>query len=139
MATPIEKRQRRVGLMMAGGLLVLGTALGALLNRSGLPPMVTFVVLLATLLAATAATLLAATAATLPWWRLLDHMQRDAQYVSWYWGGTVGAITALAALFAFTGADSAMTRGAIVLMVGQAIGFGVFWLGWRLRFGGTER
>jgi ABC-type Fe3+-siderophore transport system permease subunit len=131
MAREIEKRQRKLGLLMAGGMAIIGVVMSALLREGGLPPAVAFVALLAIFCAAILA--------TLPWWRLLDHMQRDAQYVSGYWGGSVGAITAFAALFAFSGAESELTRGALLVLVGQAAGFFVFWLGWRLRSGGGER
>lgn len=71
-------------------------------------------------------------AAGLPWWRKLDDLQRTGQLSAWYWGGQTGGLTVLLALVAFTG-KSDYSRGALALLVGEFIGFSIFWLFWRLR------
>lgn len=71
-----------------------------------------------------------------PWWRKLDDVQRTGQMVSWYWGGQIGAIIVLAALVAATGTRSDLSLGGLALFLGEAVGFGIFWLIWRFRLRG---
>ena len=66
-------------------------------------------------------------------------MQKDAHYVAWHWGGTIGGTIVLLALLAFT-VDRALMLGAVTLWAGQIAGFGLLWLGWWLRHrGGSAR
>jgi hypothetical protein len=62
-------------------------------------------------------------AAIHPWWRKLDDMQRTNHLVSWYWGGQAGGLVVLMALVAATGTDSESSRGALYVVLGQAVGF----------------
>jgi len=75
-------------------------------------------------------------AATVPWWRKLDDMQRTGHLVSWYWGGMAGGVAVMMALVAGTGAQSDLSQGALYTVLGQAVGFLLFFGGWRLRRGG---
>lgn len=74
-----------------------------------------------------------ALAATLPWWRKLDDIQKSGHLVSWYWGGLVGALMVLLALFAATGDRSEYTLGGMAVFLGQTSAYGIAWVIWRLR------
>ncbi|QDH35958.1 cytochrome d ubiquinol oxidase subunit II [Porphyrobacter sp. YT40] len=67
------------------------------------------------------------------WWRKTDDLQQHGQLVSWYWGGTFGALVMLVYLAVFFGRHSDISLGAIYLFFAQFAGFFVFWLVWRLR------
>ena len=76
-------------------------------------------------------------AASLPWWRRLDDMQKAGHLVSWYWGGMGGGIATIMALCAATGVHSALSKGAMYVVIGQAVAFVLFLAGWRLRHRGA--
>jgi hypothetical protein len=67
------------------------------------------------------------------WWRKTDDLQQQGQLISWYWGGTCGALAMLIYLAVFFGRHSDMSLGAIYLFVAQFAGFAGVWLVWRLR------
>ncbi len=67
------------------------------------------------------------------WWRKTDDLQQQGQLISWYWGGTFGALVMLVYLAVFFGRHSDISLGAIYLFFAQFAGFFVVWLGWRLR------
>lgn len=67
------------------------------------------------------------------WWRKTDDLQQQGQLISWYWGGTFGALAMLVYLAVFFGRHSDMSLGAIYLFFAQFGGFVIVWLVWRLR------
>ena len=67
------------------------------------------------------------------WWRKTDDLQQHGQLVSWYWGGTCGALAMLIWLAVFFGRHSEMSLGAAYLFFAQGTGFVIVWLVWRLR------
>ena len=71
--------------------------------------------------------------ACVPWLRTMDDMQRHGHMISWYWGGMAGGVIALVWLIAALGIDSDQANGALVLFVGQALGFVLFWAVWMWR------
>lgn len=75
-------------------------------------------------------------AALVPWWRKVDDMQRTGHLVSWYWGGMAGGLAVMLALVAASGRHSDLSLGALYTVLGQAVGFMLFFAGWRLRRSG---
>ncbi len=67
------------------------------------------------------------------WWRKTDDLQQQGQLVSWYWGGTFGALVMLVYLAVFFGRHSDISLGATYLFFAQGAGFLGAWLLWRLR------
>ncbi len=67
------------------------------------------------------------------WWRKTDDLQQQGQLVSWYWGGTFGALVMLIYLAVFFGRHSDLSLGATYMFFAQGAGFVVVWLMWRLR------
>lgn len=67
------------------------------------------------------------------WWKKTDDLQQQGQLVSWYWGGTCGALGMLIYLAVFFGRHSEMSLGASYLFFAQGAGFALVWLIWRLR------
>ncbi len=67
------------------------------------------------------------------WWRKTDDLQQHGQLISWYWGGTCGALAMLIYLAVFYGRHSDMSFGAAYLFFAQGAGFVIVWLIWRLR------
>lgn len=67
------------------------------------------------------------------WWRKTDDLQQQGQLVSWYWGGTCGALAMLIYLAVFFGRHSDLSLGATYLFFAQFAGFFMVWLVWRLR------
>jgi uncharacterized membrane protein YfcA len=67
------------------------------------------------------------------WWRKTDDLQQQGQLLSWYWGGTFGALVMLVYLCVFFGRHSDLSLGATYLFFAQGAGFLVVWLVWRLR------
>ena len=76
--------------------------------------------------------------ACVPWWNRLDDMQRQGHLVSWYWGGTGGAVVALMALFAAKGVRSEMASGGVIVLLAEAVAFLLFWAVWALRRRGPD-
>lgn len=74
--------------------------------------------------------------ACMPYWRQIDHMEREAQMVSWFWGGSFGAIAGLFGMAASRMNDD-MAQGAALLAVIQVAGAVVFYIGWKLRHRGS--
>lgn len=68
--------------------------------------------------------------AMLPWWRRLDHMQRDSHLVSWYWGGSFGGGLALLLVMAIGGVRSDMFAGAALVWLAQTAGYAIALLKW---------
>ena len=67
------------------------------------------------------------------WWRKTDDLQQQGQLISWYWGGTFGALVMLVYLVTFFGRHSDISLGATYLFFAQGAGFLLMWLVWRLR------
>jgi hypothetical protein len=67
------------------------------------------------------------------WWRRTDDLQQQGQLVSWYWGGSFGAVVMLVYLAVFFGRHSEISLGATYMFFAQVAGFLVVWLIWRLR------
>lgn len=67
------------------------------------------------------------------WWKKTDDLQQQGQLVSWYWGGTFGALVMLVYLAVFFGRHSDLSLGATYMFFAQGAGFLVAWLMWRLR------
>lgn len=78
----------------------------------------------------------AALTATLPWWRKLDDIQKSGHLVSWYWGGSAGALIVLLAMFSATGDRSDYTLGGMAVFIGQVVAYAIVWAVWRLRLRG---
>jgi hypothetical protein len=68
--------------------------------------------------------------ACVPWWKHLDDMQKHGHMVSWYWGGLGGGILALMWLVAAVGVRGELAVGGLIVLLGQLIGFLLFWVGW---------
>jgi len=103
----------------------------ALFQLANLPPLGTFL-----LLVVIAGTILLSLR---PWWRKLDHMQKDSHYISWYWGGTFGAAVAVLGLASFIGNQSPEMMGAVILLITQLVTTLLYWIWWSLRHRGDER
>ena len=127
-----EKKQRRLALLAAVCTLLAGAAVGLIATWGGvaLPEGLTYLLVIAVAAIAMAA--------TLPWWRSLDPMQRDGQYLGWYWGGSLGGMVVLLAIGVWAGLQSEMMKGAILMLGGQTAGFMLFGIAWRLRHGGRS-
>lgn len=67
------------------------------------------------------------------WWKKTDDVQQQGQLISWYWGGTFGALAMMVYLVVFFGRHSDISLGATYLFFAQGAGFLVVWLVWRLR------
>lgn len=130
--SPFERRQGRAGLLALAASIVCGVAGGSLLRWGDdmLAPTGVFVALVVVFMFGILA--------TLPWWRSLDSMQREAQYFSWHWGAVVGGTAALGAIIAFAGLETELMRGALLLIIAQMVGYGLFWAVWMHRHKGTE-
>jgi hypothetical protein len=68
----------------------------------------------------------------LPWWRALDEMQRDTNLASWYWGSCWGGGTGALSALVIGGPDSAVAKGAIMVVFCQLLGSSVIWIAMRL-------
>jgi len=69
--------------------------------------------------------------ACLPWWRQIDHMERDSWLTAWFWGGGYGAVVALLATAAIGGLHSDWFRGGLLVMGAATLGHIVFQAVWR--------
>lgn len=67
------------------------------------------------------------------WWKKTDDVQQQGQLVSWYWGGTFGALAMLIYNLTFLGRENPITVGAIYMLCAQIAGFVFVWLVWQLR------
>lgn len=67
------------------------------------------------------------------WWKKTDDLQQHGQLVSWYWGGTFGALALLIYVITFYGRESPITLGALYMGGAQMVGFVMVWLIWQLR------
>ena len=73
------------------------------------------------------------------WWTKTDELQQRGQLISWYWGGTIGAVIWLVGVVTLTGRHSDLSMGAGYLFLAQGAGFFLFWLAWKIRgLGPTE-
>lgn len=131
--TSRKAKKQRATLQMVGAVvgLILGVVVLVRSEMLGLPSWLVFV-LMVVIMAGTFWALM-------PWWRGLDHMQKDAQYQSWYWGGNFGAAVALVGLMIFASERTELITGAIGLFMAQLIGHAIcwlIWLIWRIRNGG---
>lgn len=93
-------------------------------GSSGLPPALTI------LLLSLAGSLLIF--AMRPWWRALDEMEKDAQLISWYWGGSMGLGVGLMTAVVLGGPASPMAQGALLAAGAQILFFLLFWVGWKI-------
>lgn len=120
-------RKRWIGKIAGLGTATLGGALCSvviLLQRQHLPMPMAGLLLLAIVVAVAFA--------QLPWWRRLDHMQRDSHLSSWYWGGAFGGGIAIVSIVLATGTKSQMATGALLVWLAQALGYGIWQLRWRI-------
>ena len=127
-----QSRLRFAGLMALVGALAAGLVAGRIVRLGA--PGENFWLVFPVLVAVCAL----AFAACIPWWRKVDHMQKEGHLISWYWGGLGGAVVALMALVAATGVNSDMSKGAMYLVLGQTAGFLAYWLGWQWAHRGAE-
>lgn len=67
------------------------------------------------------------------WWKKTDDLQQQGQLISWYWGGTFGALVMMVYLIVFFGRHSDLSLGATYLFFAQGAGFAMVWIIWRLR------
>jgi hypothetical protein len=67
------------------------------------------------------------------WWKKTDDLQQQGQLVSWYWGGSCGALALLIYVMTFFGRESDITRGALYMFGAQIVGFVLVWLVWLVR------
>ncbi len=67
------------------------------------------------------------------WWKKTDDLQQQGQLVSWYWGGSCGALALLTYVITFFGRESDITRGAVYMAGAQIVGFVLVWLVWLVR------
>ena len=67
------------------------------------------------------------------WWKKTDDLQQQGQLISWYWGGTTGALAMMVYLVVHYGRHSDLSLGATYLFFAQGAGFLAVWLVWRLR------
>ena len=68
-----------------------------------------------------------------PWWRQLDDVQRQGHTGSWYWGSMIGGLSFVMYLVADVGRQSALTRGAVYLLLAEFAGFVLLYAFWRWR------
>ncbi|MCL6250401.1 hypothetical protein M3P36_04970 [Altererythrobacter sp. KTW20L] len=122
-----SRRLRKTTLLAFLGPLALAIPSGFLL-RQVVPGEQFWLVFLASLLVIGAAFW-----ACVPWWRTMDDMQKHGHMVSWYWGGMAGGMLVLAWLVAALGLNSDQALGAVALIMGQTLGFLIFWAVWMLR------
>lgn len=122
--------QRSRKLWVAAALAVLGASVAGLLSGVILFKLRDDVsILAATPLVALLLTL--AFLAMLPWWRKLDHMERDSHLTSWYWGGTFGGgLGLLLILFVSGDIRSPLFIGAAIVWLAQAAGYVIGLLHW---------
>src|SRR5690606_13489808 len=125
-------RLRAAGLLALAATLAVGVVAGRIVRLG--PPGENFWLVFPALVAICALVF----AACMPWWRTLDHMQREGHLVSWYWGGLGGATVVLMALVAASGVNGQLSRGAMYLFLGQAAGFFAYWLVWQWAHRGAE-
>ena len=123
----MSRRERKLWIAMAWALLaatVGGLLCGLVIftGRGVIPPVAAG--LLATLILA------AAFLAMLPWWRNLDHMQRDSHLTSWYWGGSFGGGLGVMLVMAMAGVRSDMFAGAALVWLAQMAGYAIALLKW---------
>jgi hypothetical protein len=67
-----------------------------------------------------------------PYWRRLDHMQRDSRLVSWYWGGGFGGGLGLVLAVTVAGVRSPLFAGAALVWGLQFAGYATARLRWWL-------
>jgi hypothetical protein len=67
------------------------------------------------------------------WWKRTDDLQQQGQLVSWYWGGSTGALAMLIYVMTFFGRESPITVGATYMLGAQIAGFVLVWLVWLAR------
>lgn len=120
----VSARQRKIGIAFAAMMLCAAIAglLIAILSSHvsmGVAGLLAALVLAAALLAAR------------PWWRMLDHMQRDAHLTSWYWGGSFGGGLGLVLAIIAAGTRSPLFAGAALVWLLQCAGYGIALLIWR--------
>ena len=76
--------------------------------------------------------------ACVPWWKRLDDMQKQGHMLGWYWGGLGGGILALMWLVAAVGVRGELARGGLIVLMGQLVGFLLFWIVWARRRSGPS-
>lgn len=67
------------------------------------------------------------------WWKRTDDLQQQGQLISWYWGGSFGALTMLIYVMTYFGRESPITVGATYMLGAQIAGFVLVWLIWLVR------
>ncbi len=125
-----RKQMRRATWLAFGGAVPLGIAAGGI-AQAGQAGGHFWIIFPALLLVGGLGLLI-----SIPWWRRMDDMQRQAQTTTWYWGGTIGAIAVIMALIAGTGVHSEVTKGAMLVLMGQCAAFLIGLAIWRLRHRG---
>jgi hypothetical protein len=118
MAVQSYRSKVRLAGWLAGAGAVGTGALAGRIVRSG-PPGVHFWLVFPLLLVVC----VLAFAACVPWWRRMDDMHRTGHLVSWYWGSIAGMAIAVMAITAATGTGSQLSKGAMYVVAGEALGF----------------
>jgi hypothetical protein len=71
-------------------------------------------------------------AGLLPWWRRLDHMERDGHLMSWYWGGSFGGGLGVLLLLVVDRGSGQLLMGAVLVWFAQIIGYAVALIAWKV-------
>lgn len=127
----LEQRQKAIlGALAFCGVGAALTAVASLMlikfGRSQAP--------LPVILLALAALAALGVALMLPYWRKLDHMARDANLISWWWGGAFGAMLALPVAVVLDPRPPApLLQGVVLVLAIQCAATLLFWLGWWAR------
>ncbi|WP_237718466.1 hypothetical protein [Sphingomonas sp. ATCC 31555] len=119
----VSARQRKIG--VAAAVMMLGSVVAGLVIA--ILPLHLPIAIAGGL---AALVLAAAFLVALPWWRMLDYMQRDGHLFSWYWGGSFGGGLALVLLAIGTGVRSPWFAGAALVWLLQCGGYGISRLIW---------
>jgi len=106
---------------LIGGLLAASIAA----HGRGQAPFAVLALLIAIILGVTFA-------AMLPWWRKLDHMQRDSHLTSWYWGGSFGGGLGLLLIILIDREPNQLMLGGALVWLAQLIGYVVAFIGWKI-------
>jgi hypothetical protein len=122
--TSYSARLRRATLLAFGVAPLIGIAAALFLRKIG--PGEHFWLVFPILVVGCVVALLAC----VPWWNRLDDMQKQGHLVSWYWGGTAGAIVSLMGLVAHSGVRSDLATGGMIVLLAEAGAYLLWWAFW---------